>query len=63
MSSVGPWGGLGKPGEAGVKWGGEETTLGAYAPARGASPKIIATVAACCKHTRDARACCNVAML
>ena len=33
------WGGLGEPGEACVKCGGKETTLGAHAPMRGASPK------------------------
>jgi hypothetical protein len=26
MSSFSPWGGLGKPGEAGVKWGGKQGT-------------------------------------
>jgi len=33
MSSFSPWGGLGEPGEAGVKWGGNETTN-----ARGSRP-------------------------
>jgi hypothetical protein len=40
MSSVGLSGGLGEPGEAGVEWGGKETTLGGHAPTRGASPEI-----------------------
>jgi hypothetical protein len=39
MSSFSPWGGLGEPGEACVKCGGKEATLGAHAPTRGASPK------------------------
>jgi hypothetical protein len=39
MSSFSPWGGLGEPGEAGVKWGGKESTLGAHTPTRGALPK------------------------
>jgi hypothetical protein len=39
MSSFSPWGGLGEPGEAWVKCGGKETTLGAHAPTRGISPK------------------------
>ena len=39
MPRFSPWGGLGEPGEACVKWGGKETTLGAHAPTRGASPK------------------------
>jgi hypothetical protein len=39
MSSFSPWGGLGEPGEACVKCGGKESTLGAHAPTRGASPK------------------------
>jgi hypothetical protein len=39
MPSVSPWGGLGEPGEASVKWGGKETNLGAHAPTRGALPK------------------------
>jgi hypothetical protein len=42
MSSFSPGGVLGEPGEAGVKWGGKETTLGAHAPMRGASPKRLA---------------------
>ena len=36
LSPGGAWGG---PGEACVKLGGDTTTLGAYAPTRGASPK------------------------
>jgi len=39
MPSFSPWGGLGEPGEACVKCGGNLTTLGAHAPMRGASPK------------------------
>jgi hypothetical protein len=39
MSRFSPWGGLGEPGKACVKCGGKETTLGAHAPTRGASPK------------------------
>jgi len=39
MSSFSPGGALGGPGEARVKFGGKETTLGAFAPTRGASPK------------------------
>ena len=39
MSSFSPWGGLGEPGEACVKCGGNPTTLGAHAPTRGALPK------------------------
>jgi len=39
MSSFSPRGGLGVPGEACVKCGGKEATLGAHAPTRGASPK------------------------
>jgi hypothetical protein len=39
MSSFSPWGGLGEPGEACVKCGGKETSLGAHAPTRGASQK------------------------
>jgi len=35
MSSVSPWDGVGEPGEAGVKWGGKPSTLGAHAPTRG----------------------------
>jgi len=40
MSSLSPWGGLGEPGEAFVKFDGKETTLGAHASTRGASPKL-----------------------
>jgi len=39
MSNLSPWGGLGEPGEACVKCGGKETTLGAHAPTRGACQK------------------------
>jgi hypothetical protein len=42
MSSFSLWGGLGEPGEAYVKYGGKESTLGAPAPTRGASPTIVA---------------------
>jgi hypothetical protein len=41
MSSFSPWGGLGGPGEACVRFGGKETTLGARAPTSGASPKRL----------------------
>jgi hypothetical protein len=39
MSSFSPWGGLGEPEEACVKFGGKETTLGARALMRGAWSK------------------------
>jgi hypothetical protein len=39
MLSFSPWGGLGEPWEACVKCGGRPSTLGAYAPTRGALPK------------------------
>jgi hypothetical protein len=39
MSSFNSWGGLGEPGEACVKCGGNLTMLGAHAPTRGASSK------------------------
>jgi hypothetical protein len=35
MSNFSPWGGLVGPGEASVKCGGKETTLGAHAPHEG----------------------------
>jgi len=41
MSSFSLWGGLGEPGEAFVKCGGNPTTLGAHAPTRGALPKKV----------------------
>jgi hypothetical protein len=55
MSSFSPWGGLGEPGEACVKCGGKESTLGAHAPTRGASPKktqcrLVKREAAACMH-------------
>jgi len=42
MSSFSPGGALGGPGEARVKFGGKETTLGAFAPTRGLLQKIMA---------------------
>jgi|AntDeeMinimDraft_4_1070355.scaffolds.fasta_scaffold52653_1 hypothetical protein len=37
MSSFSLWGGLGGPGDAGVKFGRKDTTLGAHVLIRGAS--------------------------